>query len=172
MAGRVMTWEQVSRNDPRARQLADRHYNRQKIGSSQFAPPGNCFVLYTKNENGGEAFWITSWQKYTLHAWDGAWVCSAFRNENAGIAQDLIYTAIQATKWYWPNVPNLGMITFINEQKVTPTIVRGKLVFGWTFRKIGFEEVGRTKINNLLVLQLLPEKMPESSPPIGVFHGF
>ena len=33
------------RADPEVVPLADRHYNRQKIGSPQFAPPGRCLVL-------------------------------------------------------------------------------------------------------------------------------
>lgn len=32
-------WRLSWRADPRALPLADRHYNRQKIGSAQFVPP-------------------------------------------------------------------------------------------------------------------------------------
>lgn len=41
-----MTWWQPShRFDPRSCVIADRHYNRRKIGSNQFVPPGRCLVL-------------------------------------------------------------------------------------------------------------------------------
>jgi hypothetical protein len=69
------------RTDPLARVLADRHYNRQSVGAQDFAPPGRCLVLRTP---AADAFWITSWPfaEYVQHAWAGAWVCSAFRNES------------------------------------------------------------------------------------------
>lgn len=38
-------WRLSWRADPRARPLADRHYNRQRIGAAQFVPPGRCLVL-------------------------------------------------------------------------------------------------------------------------------
>jgi hypothetical protein len=75
-----MQWRISDRADPEARALADRHYNRQKPGTPQFVPPGRCLVLVCD-----KAFWVTSWPfaEYTKHAWAGAWVCSAFRNEGA-----------------------------------------------------------------------------------------
>lgn len=84
-------WIESTRFDPLARAVADRHYNRQKIGSSQFVPPGRCLVLYTENAS-GRAFWVTSYPfaQYVRHAWAGAWVCSAFRNEGAAVSSALI----------------------------------------------------------------------------------
>jgi hypothetical protein len=74
-------WQYSHRADPLARAIADRHYNRQKIGSPQFVPPGRCIVLVATGslpEHG--SFWVTSWPyaEYVRHAWPGAWVCSAF----------------------------------------------------------------------------------------------
>jgi len=42
-----MYWTLSHRFDRRALPLADRHYNRQKPGTSQFVPPGRCIVLLT-----------------------------------------------------------------------------------------------------------------------------
>ena len=72
-----MIWEMSWKADPRARDVADRHYNRQKPGTPQFVPPGRALVLYTETET-GRAFWITSYPyaEYVRHAWAGAWVCS------------------------------------------------------------------------------------------------
>jgi hypothetical protein len=53
------------------------------------------------------------------------------------------------------------MITFVDRKKVKPTIVRGKKVWGWTYRKAGFVEVGETK-GGLLALQLLPHAWPNA----------
>lgn len=70
-----MIWELSYKADPRAREVADRHYNRQKPGTPQFVPPGRALVLYTETET-GRAFWVTSYPfaQYVRHAWAGAWV--------------------------------------------------------------------------------------------------
>lgn len=92
-------WRWSHRADDRARRIADRHYNRQKVGAPQFVPPGRCLVLYA-GQPGAEAVWVTSWPfaEYVRHAWPGAWMCSAFRNEGAGIASDMIRQAVAATR--------------------------------------------------------------------------
>ena len=152
-------WEQSWRADPRSRRVADRHYNRQSIGAAQFVPPGRCQVLYRRTD-AGQAFWVTSWPfpEYVKHAWPGAWVCSAFRNEGAGLSSDLIIAAVGAARSKW-EPPPLGMITFVNHRKV-----RGKRDPGYCFLVAGFQRVGTTKAG-LIALQLLPEAMPEARPP-------
>ena len=77
-------WEISDRFDPAVLPVADRHYNRQKPGTPQFVPPGRCLVLKARDEMGVAAFWVTSYPfpEYVKHRWPGAWVCSAFRNEN------------------------------------------------------------------------------------------
>jgi hypothetical protein len=157
-----MRWCMSHRADPVAAQLADRHYNRQKIGSPQFAPPGSCLVLLS---DCGRAFWVTSapFAEYVKHAWAGAWVCSAFRSEGAGRASELIREAVAATLAYYGKPPPLGIVTFIDRKKVRPTMVHGKPVWGWTYRKAGFVEAGETK-GGLLALQLLPAAMPPPMP--------
>jgi len=154
--GEKQYWYISNRADPEARVIADRHYNRQKPGTKQFVPPGRCLVL--KRE---DALWITSWPKFARHAWEGAWINSCFRNEGPLLSSNLIQQAISATRWKFPDTPELGMITFIN-----PLKVRKKRDWGRCYRKAGFQEVGRTKVNGLIVLQLLPEDMPEALPPL------
>lgn len=155
-----MIWQKSNRADPKARELADRHYNRQKPGTPQFVPPGRCLVLYTENNN-GKAFWVTSWPfaQYVKHAWAEAWVCSAFRNEGAGIASEMIRDAVAATRAFYGTPPPQGMITFIDAKKVKPTMVHGKATWGRTYTLAGFKPVGKTK-GGLLAFQLLPEDMP------------
>lgn len=155
-----MHWQRSWRADPRARELADRHYNRQKVGAKQFVPPGRCLVLVIPEV----AFWITSWPfaEYVRHAWAGAWVCSAFRNERPDLhlSSDLIREAVAATVNEWPAVPPLGMITFVNRDKT-----RRKRDPGRCYRKAGFEHVGETKAG-LAALQLLPTAMPPAASPL------
>lgn len=155
-----MIWHQSNRADPLARAVADRHYNRQKPGTPQFVPPGRCCVLYTENAK-GKAIWVTSFPfaEYVKHQWAGAWICSAFRNEGAGVASAMIREAVAATRAYFGEPPELGMITFIDTKKVRPTKCRGVDTWGYTYKKAGFRLVGKTK-KGLLAFQLLPEDMP------------
>ena len=147
-------WKRSHRADQEARVIADRHYNRQKIGAPQFVPPGRCMVL--KRDG---CFWVTSFPFacYVKHEWAGAWVCTAFRRERGPLASELIKEAVALTVQYHldrPNwnvdpLPHLGMITFIDEKKV-----REKADFGYCYRKAGFVVAGRTKSDDLLALRL------------------
>lgn len=150
-------WRLSHRFDADVLPLADRHYNRRKVGSPQFAPPGRCLVLKTDPV---DAFWITSWPfaQYVRHAWPGAWVCSAFRNEGTNLSSSLIREAVAATRAEFGEPPALGMVTFINRDKV-----RRKRDFGRCYLRAGFQIAGETK-GGLLALQLLPGAMPSPYP--------
>lgn len=152
----AVVWTISHRADPIARVLADRHYNRQKIGTPQFVPPGRCFVLRLPH-----ALWVTSWPfaEYVQHAWAGAWVNSLFRHEGASRASDLIRTAVAATRVRWPNVPPLGIVSFVDPAHVRPTMRRGRAIYGYCYLKAGWEHVGYTK-GGLWVWQQLPATMP------------
>ena len=155
-----MLWAISHRADKEVRPLADRHYNRQKVGSPQFVPPGRCLVLKTE---GVCAFWVTSWPyaQFVKHAWAGAFVCSAFRNEGKHLSSRLIRHALACTRWKYPEIPELGMVTFVD---ICET--RLKTHPGYCYRKAGFKEVGATK-GGLVALQLLAEDFPEPEPPRG-----
>lgn len=159
-----MRWVQSNRADPVARKIADRHYNRQKIGSPQFVPPGRCCVLL---EQTGKAFWVTSWPfaEYVKHAWAGAWVCSAFRSEDAGNSVDLVRQALAASRAAFGDPPELGLVTFLDAGKVAPVLTRGVPTFGFVWVKAGFHYVGKTKAG-LLVFQILPNDMPAAALPL------
>lgn len=154
-----MIWHISHRADPEARVIADRHYNRQSPGARQFVPPGRCLVLKAPG-----AFWVTSWPfaQYVKHQWGGAFVCSAFRNERRDqLSSDLVRTACAATRWKWPDLPELGMVTFVNADRV-----RKKRDPGRCFLRADFRPVGKTK-GGLHVLQLKPENFPEPLEPKG-----
>lgn len=156
-----MIWTLSHRADPRCCKLADRHYSRQKIGSPQFVPPGRCMVLYAETES-GQAVWVTSWPfaEYVKHAWAGAWVCSIFRNERAGLASDMVREAVAATRAFFGEPPPLGMITFVK-----PAAVQSPNP-GYCFKKSGFKTAGAAK-DGKPCLQLLPQDMPAAEPPVG-----
>lgn len=132
-----MNWQRSWRADPQARALADRHYNRQSVGATQFVPPGRCLVLITDR---ADAFWVSSWPfaAYVQHAWAGAWICSAFRNEGAVRSSALILEAVAATRATWPEPPELGMVTFVD-----PTQVRRKRDPGRCYLRAGFVRASR-----------------------------
>lgn len=147
-----MRWVMSHRADREAVAIADRHYNRQKIGTPQFVPPGRCLVLKSIC---GKALWVTSWPfaEFVKHDWAGAWVNSLFRNEGAGLSSELIREAVQVTRSVWP-APPLGIITFVDADKT-----RRKRDPGRCYRKAGFKHAGFTKAG-LWAFQLLPADMP------------
>ena len=158
-------WLCSNRADPTVVPLADRHYNRQKVGSPQFAPPGRCVVFKTPEV---DAFWITSWPfaEYVKHAWAGAWMCSAFRNESSRLSSDLIRDAVACTRGIYGDAPPLGMVTFVDASKT-----RHKRDPGRCYRRAGFRPCGVTK-GGLVALQLLPADMPAPHlPAIPLFAG-
>ncbi len=152
-----MIWRPSHRADPEACAIADRHYNRQKVGSPQFVPPGRCKVFLATE---GSALWVTSWPfaQYVKHAWAGAWVNSLFRREEGPwLASEMIREAIAATRREW-ETPELGMVTFVNADKI-----RRKRDVGRCYLRAGFEPVGMTK-GGLHAFQILPNAMPEALP--------
>lgn len=160
----MSVWRLSHRADPVACAIADRHYNRQKPGTPQFVPPGRCLVLLTEDES---ALWVTSWPfaEFVRHAWPGAWVNSCFRREGGDVeASDLIRDAVAVTRWRWPEVPELGMVTMVDPRKVRGTKRRGRVLYGYSYLKAGFVEVGKTK-GGLLVFQMVPDAMPAASMP-------
>lgn len=165
-----MRWRLSHRADPAAAQLADRHYSRQKPGSPQFVPPGRCLVLVA-GVAPIRALWVTSWPlaEYTKHQWAGAWVCSLFRNEGAGLSSELIAEAVAVTRWYQqrePNwradpVPEQGIVTFVK-----PGEIRSRNP-GYCYKRAGWRLCGETQ-GGLPALQQLPHEMPAPQRPVGV----
>lgn len=153
-----MRWVTANRADKECVALADRHYNRQKVGSPQFVPPGRCVVLKTPC---AKAVWVTSWPfaQYVKHAWAGAWMNSLFRNEGAGLSSELIIEAVAATRAFW-DPPPLGLVTFVDARKV-----RKKGHPGYCYRMAGFDHVGETK-GGLMAFQLPVGRMPPASSPL------
>lgn len=158
-----MIWRASHRFDKPARELADRHYSRQKPGSPQFMPAGSCRVLLAENK---KAVFGLSFPKaeFVKHAWAGAWIVSIFRNENAGpLASAMIRDAMAIMQTFY-SVPALGCVTFVDPKKVPGVLCRGERVRGFCFWKAGFRAVGETK-KGLIAWQLLPHQMP---PPLAL----
>ena len=89
-------------------------------------------------------------------------MCTAFRNEGAALASELIQQAVAATRAYMGEPPDLGMVTFVNRDNV-----KSKRDFGYCYRMAGFKPCGETK-GGLLAFQLLPAQMPEAKAANGL----
>lgn len=155
-------WRLSWRADPATRAIADRHYNRQTIGHPQFVPPGRCLVLRSDDD---QAAWVTSWPRFAQHAWAGAWINTMFRREGGQhLASTMIRAAVAATRARWADVPELGMVTFVD-----PRQVEHKRQPGRCYLKAGFRLVGTTQ-GGLLAFQMLLADMPD---PISALpaHG-
>jgi len=90
-------------------------------------------------------------------------VCSLFRNERSDLyrSSDLITYAVAHTRDYWPEVPALGMVTFVDPGKT-----RAKRDPGRCYRRAGWKHVGYTK-GGLYALEQFPEDMPGPAPTPG-----
>ncbi len=160
----MMPWHHTNRADARVAALADRHYSRQSHGSRQFTPPGRVLVLRTLDAT---AAWATNWP-YTEYVHrkihPAAWVCTFFRREPECLhrASDLVRAAVAATRWYWGDSPEDGMVTMVDARQVAHKRDPGRC-----FRRAGFRPVGVTD-GGLLVLRLAPEDMPSPLMPNDV----
>lgn len=158
-----MNWRLAHHADPTACRLADLHYSRKTIGAPQMMPPGRKIVLVTET---GDAVFGVSWPypELVAHDWPGAWICTIFRREPecSHLASDLIREAIAVCRWRWPEVPDFGLITWVNAGKV-----RHKRDPGRCFLKAGFKRVADSR-GGLVTLQLLPADMPPAQSPLGV----
>lgn len=155
-----MIWRLGNRADRVAVSLADRHYSRQHSGTGQFVPPGRCLVLVAVD---GQAAWVTSWPfaQYVKHQWAGAMVNSFFRREGGDLlASEMIVQAVACTRWHWPDLPALGIVTFVKTDAI-----RKKRDPGRCYLRAGFHNVGMTK-GGLVALQLLPHEFPKEQSPV------
>lgn len=154
----MTNWQKSHRADRRARVIADRHYSRQSVGATHFVPPGRCIVLWQPC-----AYWVTSWPfaEYVRHRWAGAWICSAFRNEGAGLSSQLIREAVAITRNSW-EPPDLGMVTFVKRDAVRP---KSADHIGRCYQLAGFTLLDQRTEGGLYALQMLPDAMPEAMEP-------
>jgi hypothetical protein len=163
-----MRWTQANAADPRAIELFRRHYSRRPgaraKGTERVAPPGRRVVLLTPE---ADALYVTSWPRFAMHKWPGAWVCSVFRNESRHLSSDLIVEALAATRELLGAPPAAGIITFVD-----PANVRRKRDPGRCFIRAGFKVIGETNAAgghgrpSLIVLGMDADQAPPPAPPL------
>src|SRR5262249_4575256 len=79
------------------------------------------------------------------------------REGGSHLASDLIRAAVAHTRAEWPDVPDLGMVTFVDPAEIASTNP------GFCYLRAGFERDGHTE-GGLPALRLRPERMPEATP--------
>ncbi len=174
-------WRQIDHTDPRALEMADRHYSRQKPGTPEFIGAGNKVVLMHFADDGTPAALWASHRPAPGKAAraDGrdAWACTMFRVEQRTVlASDLIKEAVAITCGFWEPLPMDGFYTTINPRKIAPIKRRGIDVWGYCYIKAGWQvEEARTKARDLIILslplaqleQVCPLQTSVALPPFG-----
>jgi hypothetical protein len=87
-------------------------------------------------------------------------MCSMFRNESEHLSSELILEAISVTRHVYGDIPDRGMVTFIDRSKTKP-----KKHPGFCYLKAGFHPAGMTK-GGLHAVQMWPEFMPRAEAPL------
>jgi hypothetical protein len=130
-------WHVVSRRDPRALALADRHYSRQTVGGVELFPPGRRLCMLTLD---GLAVWGV------VENLDPAgvvrWRVSIFRNEGQRywLSSFLVREATARTYAYWRS--HYGRIPCRLTTEIDPDRVRHKRDPGRCFLRAGWERIG------------------------------
>lgn len=135
------TWEHIPIEDPRGRELADRHYSRQTVGAKGFVGPGERFAFLHDDGRGGRALWAVCRAMDPVGAMQ--WRNAIFRNESSTRSSELIAHATLTTWLCWQRryhmIPTEDLTTEIDihatakrrSKKAPPGICY--LHAGWSF---------------------------------------
>lgn len=161
-------WQRIDHADPRALDMADRHYSRQAPGTPEFVANGHKIVLMHFAPDGTPAALWASHRpapgKATRPDGRDVWACTLFRVEQRTVlASELIKEAVAITAGIWRPLPMDGFYTTIN-----PKFVKSqgrKRGWGWCYQCAGWMVLTeRTKRRNLIVLILPYDTLAQVSP--------
>ena len=143
-----MTWSRVTKFDPRACALADRHYSRRKVGAPQFMPPGETVVLLTPNADAVFGWWRPHPASgiRQMNGLDG-WTCTIFRNESALLSSALIVEAERFLLALGVTIGPDGLLTYVWDRRVRSSNP------GCCFKAAGWRAVGRSADGRKTLLQ-------------------
>lgn len=175
-------WHRIDHMDPRALDMADRHYSRQSPGTPEFIQNGQKIVLMHFLDDGTPAALWASHRPAPGKAVraDGrdAWACTMFRVEHRTVpASLLILEATAITRGIWTPIPLDGFYTTIDPRKVPPITRRGVPLWGYCYVKAGWSVLpDRTRRRDLIQLVYAAEQLaaldpiaaPLAMPPFGI----
>jgi len=93
------TWDHIPIEDPRGREIADRHYSRQSVGAKGYVGPGERFAFLHDDGAGGRALWAVCRSLDPVGVMQ--WRNSIFRNESSTRSSSLIAAALLQTYLVW-----------------------------------------------------------------------
>lgn len=140
-------WVEVRDGNLTAACIYDRHYSRNpgSRGDDRVAGPGKKLVLLTPDVRG-----LFVWREFQTKdptAAPGDINCAIFRNEGAGLASELILSAMELAYMKWGK---RRLYTYVNPRKVRSPNP------GYCFKRAGWHVCGVTKTRKLLILETLP----------------
>jgi hypothetical protein len=152
---RIVTeyWQRVGKFDPRTANLADRHYNRRKVGSPQFMPPGQTLILLSHDEQAVFGWWRPHPASGipSINGLDG-WTCTIFRNESPVLSSLLILDAEQALYATGTDIGPDGLLTYVWDSRVRSSNP------GSCFKHAGWSVKGRSADGRKTLLWKEPER--------------
>lgn len=133
-------WQRVTKSNPIACSLADRHYSRRKIGAPQFMPPGQTVVLLSLDARAVWGWWRPHPDSgiKSMNGLDG-WTCTIFRNESEILSSELVLAAEQVLIDLNLGIGPDGLLTYVWDKKVASPNP------GYCFKVAGWKAVGRSK---------------------------
>jgi hypothetical protein len=135
-------WLEIWDGHPIARQIADRHYTRQKPGATLFVRPGEKMVLITPDQ---KALFSWSRQRFRDDEQEGV-ECALFRNEGSQLSSELIR---EACRWAWQRWHGERLFTYVRDAAIRSTNP------GFCFQMAGWRKCGRNKFGKLTILEFL-----------------
>jgi hypothetical protein len=143
-------WRKVTKFEPVAARLADRHYSRRTVGSPQFMPPGQTLVLLA---DGAVFGWWRPDPASGITAINGrdGWTCTIFRNEGPQRSSELILAAEVELLSRYDCGPD-GLLTYVWDRKVKSPNP------GYCFKCAGWRATGRSADDQKTLLQKLIQR--------------
>jgi hypothetical protein len=141
-------WQRITKFDPRGAAIADKHYNRRKVGSPQWMPPGETLNFLTGD---GRALWGW-WRPHpdsgikAMNNLDG-WTCTIFRNVGDVKSSLLILRAETALRDSDRGCGPDGMLTYVWDKRVASANP------GYCFKMAGWKPIGRSADDKKTLLQ-------------------
>ena len=164
-------WAVVPKSTPAAALLADGHYSRRTVGSTQFMPPGQTLVLLTHDELAVFGWWRPhpSSGIVAMNHLDG-WTCTIFRNTGPLRSSDLILAAERELIARYACGPD-GLLTYVWDAKVRSRNP------GYCFKVAGWHRLGRsadgrkTLLHKDAALAGIPLPLAGPNSPLRVSDG-
>ena len=139
-------WIGIKDGDPRGIVIFKRHYSARSYRDNRrrtlFVGPGEKMVLLTVTN---DALFV--WRKFISDDGQDGVNCSIFRNEGPVLSSDLIR---EAEELAWDRWPEERLFTYVWDKKIESVNP------GYCFKMAGWNVCGRTKVNDLTILEKLP----------------